>query len=294
MRSRLLLNLGLATLLLVLVAILILEPGNTPAPATIPLTQLNAADIQSISISKPGYPLLRLQKQGAQWYMQAPFQAPANSGRIEKLLALVSARSVSRFALAQADLRQLRLEQPQYRLQLDNIKLAFGTTEPLSGNRYVQLDDSVHLILDRYSYLMQGSAEDFIDSRLLPENPALVAIELPGLSLKRDADGWHLVAPLAGENAPASADRINQLVDNWRYARALKVRRMDNGQPGPAGQALVIGLQGQARPIVFSLRQNSDEIIFQRPALGLQYHFSLANGQNLLSLAPPAATANGQ
>jgi len=286
MSRKTLLNIFMALAFAGLLALAIYEPGKTEAPAAKRLTALDAATVQDIRIERPGYESIVLRKQSGQWQMQVPLQMPANVGRIQQLLKITQAKSIAEYAMSRVDAHQLQLDAPSLSLQLDDVRLRFGTTDALGGSRYVQLGNTVHLITDRYSYLAKGAATDFVSPRLLPEKADAEKITineliLPGLHLLQQDGHW------VADGQAVDADAVQTLLDEWRYARALRVSTLDMGvtQMMAVGDiALVVGKAGDQQTVKFNLLRSDTEIILQRHALGIQYHFPLEAGQRLLVL----------
>jgi hypothetical protein len=260
-----------------LIALVVFEPFKSEPALEPKLTALVAADVQRISISKPGYETIVLEKSGPQWHIVAPITAPANATRIDNILAVIGAESEAQYPRSGADLAQLQLDKPRFQLSLNGLELLFGDTQPLSQNRYVLSGDTVHLINDRYSYLLQGVAADFVDTRLLPDDVSLEAISLPGMMLRKEQGRWQIV----GAASQPSADRIHALVDAWRFARAVKVSAMTDARSG-APVSLTIA---DGKSIQFMLVQTDTEDLFQRRDLGLQYHVTKDNAQSMLGLS---------
>lgn len=280
--SRTLLNLALALALAGLIALAVIEPGKQPTPSASRLTSLAPEAIQQIHLHAPGQADIDLQRVGGQWQMRSPYAAPANQQRIEQLLALPSAKSQARYPLAQVDLGQLQLASPALTIRFDDTRFALGGTAPLDGSRYVRIGDMVHLFTDRYSHLARGPATDFISPALLDAADTITALTLPALRLILRDGHWLAEGPSA---TPApNPDHLQQLLDEWRQARATTVQALT-----PDASAMDrITVTTPRATLHFGLRQTDEELILQRQDLGLQYHFPRAAGQRLLSLPSPA------
>jgi hypothetical protein len=285
MSSRNLLNLALALLLAGLIALVVYEPGKEVAEVPQKLFK-QPATVQQIVIEQAGRDAFKLQRSAStgDWQMTAPLKAPANSARIEQLLEVQNATSHARYAATADLLAQFHLRDPALIIRLDNTVLRFGTTDALKGHRYLQLGDTVHLITDRYSHLVRGELTQLLSPRLLPADSNLTSLRLPGIHLQQRDGNWRI----DGQPAEISTDRIQQLLDEWRHARALKVSR----STATAAQDFVeLRTELDASPLRFGLQRTADEIIFSRDDLGLSYHFSHESGERLLEL-PAAKTAH--
>lgn len=282
MHSRNLLNLFLVIGLAGLIALAVYEPGKEPPPAAAPISPLKPETIHQLVIEAAGRERLVFNKQDDRWRMQQPFTVAANANRIEKLLAVVGAKSIARYAMTSVDANQLQLDMPTLVLTTNKLSLEFGTTEALSGSRYVKIANTVHLITDRYTHLARGAATAFVSPTLIPVNADITALHLPHLLLRNETGHWQA----EGANADAaSADQIQQLLDEWRHARVLlvtkEVSKLDTVAPT---ESIFVHLVTETDPVQFGLLRTDDEIILVRKDLGLRYHFPLETGERLLSL----------
>lgn len=285
MTSRTLLNLVLALSLAGLIALAIYEPGKDDKPIVAALTQLDPKTIQRIHIQSSGQPGIELKKVADHWLMLAPFSVSANRERIAQLLKITQAKSLAAYPMNQVDTRQVQLDEPMLTLTLDDVSLRFGNTEPLGGSRYVQVGNDVHLITDRYSHLAR-TATGLVNPTLLDNDTKITGLHLPTLDLKLDDGRWRL-ANIDTAHQP-NPDHIQRLLDEWRYARALEIQPLappsTSSDSRPPTTIDVVTTSGTRQ---FILRQDEDEVVLQRPDLGLQYHFSREGGQRLLNLPAP-------
>lgn len=278
MSSRILLNLMLALFLVGLALFAFYEPGKEAPPPPQQLTALSVDEIVKLGIENSSGNAISLVKQQGQWHMTSPYQVAVDSGRLEQLLGVVSAKSLASYAMAQVDANQLQLDSPQLILRInDDTVLRFGTTDSLQGRRYVQVGNRVHLIVDRYSHLAHGAASHLVSPRLLPAASTITQLTLPTLTLQHSEQGWQTTTT---DNH--SADELQAFIDQWRNARALSVTGLDAS--AAVDDKLTIGTPDGE--ISFNIQRTDDEIILQRPELGLAYHFNREAGQRLLQLAP--------
>lgn len=279
MNQRNILNLGLALALAGLVAVVAYQPGKELDEKTTLLTRLITKDVQKIVIEQIGQPSIMLAKIKNQWQMKEPYNNLANTLRINKFLALVSAKSHAQYSASSANLKQLKLLTPNLIATIDDVKLLFGTTDALKGYRYIQINNTVHLITDRYSYLVQGQATTLLNPALLPKNTTISKLVLPELTLELTKTGWQSQPP----NKSASADQLQQLLDEWRFARALRVSKIPPNNQHRAAAIKVHTDNNQTH--LFGLIQQKDEIILQNKNTGLSYHFATEAGERLLNFS---------
>ncbi len=285
MNPRNLLNLGLLLAVLVLGGLIWFAQQEPPEAEPERLTMLTEADITRIEIRPARRADALLERRGAEWWLAEPFTARADRARVDAAIGLARARSEARYSASAVDARQAGLDEPALVLRIDDTTLELGGTEPLHGRRFVRVGDSVHLIVDRYSYLLQGGVASLVSPQLLPTGARLQAITLPGLRLLQRDGQWQLA-----DGEASSADAVQTLVDEWRHARALRVSR-DEG--GAAGESVTLRLAGDAPPLRFILQRGEDEVLLVRPDLGLAYHFTPSVAKRLLALPPVEDAAGG-
>ncbi|MGD8589262.1 MAG: hypothetical protein PVG22_10575 [Chromatiales bacterium] len=157
MSRRSLLNLLLSLLVLGLILLVWwLQPQGLP-----PLTSLQPEQVERIRISDARGRDIRLEKRSGHWWLD---QTPANEPRIEQLLGICTTPSLRRFPTAQRAMAEFGLADPALRLWLNDLELAFGTTDPINGWRYVRLDGQIHLIGDGFQHHLTAPAAAFIET----------------------------------------------------------------------------------------------------------------------------------
>ena len=321
MDSRTWLNLGLLILAGALAIVAVYLPGvkkTAPLPA---LTSLTPAAITSIRIERKAQPAIALKKEASGWRLTEPLQLPANTVVVESLLGLTQAASHAQWVAASLDLEKFKLKSPRIRVRLNDVELGFGDTEPLEGRRYVLAGNTVHLITDDYYPKLIAPPASFVSLALAPGPEPLKEIELPGLTLRHDSQGWSAQpgasdaqgraiakgpANVAGGRMPeATPDAVNTLAQEWTAAQALQVSLYTapdvQGRTNVAGgrtpgatasqikpvETITLRQQGTQPPLRFIIVSRAPELILARPELGVQYHLPQDAAQRLLML--PAA-----
>lgn len=283
MQARNRLNLLLALAVLLIGGLIWQTEKPVPAPEPERLTALTADTIQRIEIHPARAAPSVLERLDGQWRLTEPFAAVANASKIKTVQDFARAPSLARYAVSAVDLSQLGLAPADLTLRINDVTLAVGATEALQGWRYVRVGDTVHLIVDRYSYLLQAGPAAMVSSHLLPEGARLREIQLPGLHLQQGDAGWRQIGTdrLAG-GAGQSADALQMLADEWRYAQALRVSRV--GQTDLHGEAIRLRFYDADAALEFILQRDTDEVRLIHAAQGLIYHFTPAAAERLLAL----------
>jgi hypothetical protein len=285
MSARLWLNLGLLLLLAGLIALAVYEPGIEAPPTGAAITPLTADAITRIHIERRDQPTFTLEKKAGVWRI-APQGWAADAARLNALRDLVQEKSLQR--LPASDLGRYGLEKPELIVTLNDTRIAFGDTDPISNNRYIMTSDAVHLVADLHYPGFNSSAASFAEPRLLHEDARVTKLALPDLTLTRDDKGNYTIQP---PREKLSADAPQQLVDEWRNARALWV---EADQVNPANQdarpqdRARITLEG-APELEYHIISREPDFVLAHPDLKLRYHFSAEQAQRLLEL--PATQA---
>lgn len=276
MNRRALLNLFLLAGVGALGLLAWLQPGlERQQPG--PLTPLDAGAVSHIRIER-GDVSIELRKTPLGWILPGTPDLPADRLQVGALLGLLSERPRRSYPASELDLAQAGLRPPLARIGFDGLTLTIGGTAPLEGLRYLQMDDRVYLIEDRYGPLVQGNRLQFVSRRLLPQGAKITALRLPGLGIAPSGTGGWQTEParaLSGEEAGA-------LIEAWQTASALWVKVVD---PLPeTGPKVEVELEN-AEPLRFLLAGRDGEKVLIRPELGLEYHLEPRQLEALLGNA---------
>lgn len=267
-----LLLLGVVALLGLLVW---LTPDDELPPGVTSLTALQPAEIDHIRISNTRQPTFRLARRDGGWWMSEPYPVAANGPRIDALLNILSTPSLERFPVPGEKLQAFGLTAPRPQIVFDELRLILGGTHPYNHNRYLRIDQTLHLIKDVYPHHFLASAEEFVSPRLLSEGARIRAIVTPNWRLARDHRGqWQLQPPQPG----ISADSLVTKVSAWQQARALRLQRAPDDAHGPSVTLL---LEDDQRALEFTLLRQPPATLLLRRDLGLSYR--LPNGSRLLT-----------
>ncbi|MGH8535432.1 MAG: DUF4340 domain-containing protein [Gammaproteobacteria bacterium] len=284
--ARLRLNAILLAVLSVLVLVVISEPGKQEEAPRPKLSSIAPQSVNNIRITRPGGEIVELHKEAGHWLLKQPFSVRADEPRVQALLGFLEEKSKDAFPAKDHDLKRFGLAEPALRLQFDDSLFAFGDANPLSGQRYVLHEDTIHLAADTTFPTLTGPAEDLATPRLLEEGTEPVKLTLPKYVLSRGAKGhWKLSPP----DPRIGTAALQKMVDEWRYARALTVRRK---QERISQGTIRIEFQA-GTPVQFEILAKDPEFILARSDLELEYAMPAGTGQRLLepqeAIKPPAA-----
>jgi hypothetical protein len=268
-------------------------PQLTPLKAdAIKRIQLIYPDGRTVILAREG--VREGARDGEEWSLREPFQMPANRFQAETLVSLAQATSTARYPAEKTNLHELKLDKPVLTVRFNDLEVALGDTEPLSGRRYALVGGTVHLINDSVSSLVGAEPTAFVSHALLPAESRPVAIAIPalkqgegespawgGFELRFEDSRWSLRPP----DDTVSQDTINTLVDGWRYAHALDVKPYDKERKPLA--TVRVELQGEAEPIRFDVLSLKPEVVLGRPDVSLQYTLAEPLAKRLFTLMPP-------
>jgi hypothetical protein len=251
-------------------------PANGPVEHAVSGLAPGAAT--SVRIGRPGTETVALEKKDGTWFLVAPFAARADDFMVQRVLAILQARTAHRFAAT--DLGRFDLEDPRARLAIDGQIFEFGLVNELSREQYVRAGDAVYALSARYGLALPVRPEALASRRLLAPGETLVRIAAPGFSVARSDERWVLEPLPPGW----SQDDVNRWVEEWQAAYALRIEPHPQGEASASvrielanGKSLVIGILGR-----------EPEVVLLRADERLQYHFAAEAGKRLLSPAGAA------
>lgn len=284
MRSRWILNLALAAIVIGLALFVYFRPSTDKSAGT-PLTALTAETVTHIEIARAGQRATAFEKTAAGWRMRAPLAARANQFNIDSVLRVVTANSEFREPAVAAELSKYGLDKPILQLRFNDEAMAVGAMHPIKREHYLLHRDTVHLVP---SYVFTAALLDytsFLDTQLLEDTRQLnlVAVRLPGLQLTRHDGTWRREPPDPKRDGEISQDRVNEFVAHWQNARALSVARLSKNAAVDRIQ-LVSDIDGKRETLTLDVLAYKPEFVLARRDEGLEYHFPEEIGKQLLNL----------
>jgi hypothetical protein len=163
-----------------------------------PLLHQTASRPRLVARECPHCPALRFERIKGEWAMVAPYRAAAAQDAVARLIAIARAPARHRYDAARFDAARIGLAPPFATLTLDRTRLEFGTTDAISGKRYVRHGAEVALVQDNFSQWLTAAAESFVDPRPFADLTGLARVA-------EDEQLWPdaRVAALAGARASA-------------------------------------------------------------------------------------------
>jgi hypothetical protein len=245
-----------------------------------PLSTLQSAQAQRITLERPAQPAVTLERRDAQWLITAPFKARADEFQVMRMLTILEAQPALR--LPATDLERFDLQSPAALLTIDGAEYAFGGINTVTREQYVQRGDTVYAVALRHGAGLPANALALVRRVLLSEQEQPVAVTLPEFSLSQKEGKWTLTPA-----ADTSQDDLQRYVDQWRHASAAQAEPYD--QRPPLSEIRITLRDGKV--LEFGVLQRAPQLVLWRRDTGLQYLFLEAAGRALLSM-PGTALAD--
>lgn len=245
-----------------------------PAEQTVArITTLAPDTVKQLQLSR-GEETLQFARRGEQWFMVQPHVVELKRGLAERLLAAFGLQSQQRYPVAGADLQKYGLDRPLVQLAAEGVELRFGRVNPLTSQRYVQVDGTIHMVAENDIAFLQQPWWRFAAMQLLPESSKIEGLTIEVLGeLRRGDGGWEYV----GDQPPASADQMQLLVDRWQRLQGVALKPLAEIDGGGVQVELKLA-SGEAYE--FILAKQGDEWWLLSSSSGLAYR--LADGETLL------------
>jgi Domain of unknown function (DUF4340) len=293
MKKRWLLNLVMLAIVAGLVTFLYMRPqAKIDAPSQHEVSILKLADFTAIKVEFPTKAATGFEKVDGLWRMTAPYKTRADQLSVQRILAIIAAKSADKFPAI--DLAKYGLDNPQLRLKLTNAQGAqefvFGTFNPVTEAQYVAFNDAIYLLPGSYAEAASTQPLELIDKNILTkdETKQIAGFDFSRLEQWVDvrlnvdiADGkWKVNAP----KAKITQNEMNEWLDfSWKQAQANKVE-LYTPERNAAYPSFDVKLKN-GKSVRFDKIQESPDLLLGRPDEGLMYHFNADVGFNMLN--PP-------
>jgi len=237
------------------------------------LSSVRPGEVGRIKLSRPNQAALELQHQERHWIITAPLRAPADEFQVLRMLTILDAKPAAR--LPAKNLERFDLLEPSALLTVDGIEYAFGGINTVTREQYVKRGDQVYVVDLRHGAALPAQAAALIRRGLLDADENPQAVELPGFIMHNHKGKWVVET----SSPDLSQDDLQRYADLWRHAAAATVEPYDGNQ---SRGTLRIKTSG-GKAIEFGILQREPQLLLWRRDNGLQYRFSEAASQALLS-----------
>jgi len=277
MKKRLIINLILLIVLLALVGLVWLKPGQETVKHQ-RLVNLGIKAISSMRIERSPTDIIELKKHQQRWVLSSPIKANALIGKVERLLKISQIEPPTNYPLDHSSMQRFGLQPPVARMSFNNMEVLIGKTEDVNARRYVSTGNQLFLLDDTFLHHLTAPLSAYIDNRLLPDDVQITALKTPSIQLQQTKD--HSWRNSLKPKQTLSADAVQILFDEWRFARAISVNTTINEEQGES-----ITLQFNNQSILhFILIKKPNTVLLINNDKQLAYSFSPEKYQQMTTL----------
>lgn len=277
MDKRLWINVGLLVFIVFLSTVLLMPEDKTEQDLP-RLTSIEKNDIVKIEVLRKNLNNFEFNKQGETWQMNLPQQFLANSARINAMLHILGSESHGQLNPAEVDLARFDLIDPIITLKLNDYVFQFGNTDAIDQRRYVLFDGTIYLTNDSLYTQLTTNAAFFADTKILPLDFEIDAIQFPENKMELHDGQWQLQNLM-----DVSPDQLKQIVFAWNNASAISV----NKYSGPDSASSIIVSSPNDEAIEFIVVSTEPHLVLGRKKLGIQYHLGSDETKRLLLTENP-------
>lgn len=293
MKKRWLLNLVMLALVAGLVAFLYLRPkAKIDAPLQHEVSNLKLADFTQVKVEFPAQAPTSFVKIDGLWRMTSPYKTRADQISVQRILAIIAAKSLEKFP--NTDLTKFGLDNPQLKLKLtkstgDEV-FSFGTFNSVTEEQYVGYNNAVYLLPGSYAEAATTQAIELIDKTPLTKNEIK---QIAGFDLSK-LEQWQANAlnidlydgnwKTNDTKAKITQNEMNEWLDfSWKQAQAKQVELYlpDRKVAYPSFNVKL----KDGKKVHFDKISEAPDLLLGRPDEGIMYHFSNDVGFNMLN--PP-------
>ena len=293
MKNRWILNLVMLAVVAGLVAFLYLRPKvNNDALSQHEVSTLKLADFTAVKAEFSAKVPTSFEKVDGLWRMISPYKTRADQISVERILAIIAAKSTEKFPAT--DLAKFGLDKPQLKLKLTKATgdevFSFGTFNSVTEEQYVGYKDAVYLLSGSYAEAATAQPIELIEKTPLTKNEAkqIAGFDFSKLeqwqanALNVDvADGkWKTNEP----KAKITQNEMNEWLDfSWKQAQAKQVELYtpDHKITYPSFDVKL----KDGKKVHFDKIQEAPDLLLGRPDEGVMYHFS--NDVGFTMVNPP-------
>ncbi len=265
MGTRSWLNLALLTLVGGLGALAYFQPGKGGSSETKPpIIQSRPEQIDRVRLlPRKGKEITLVRKQGG-WRMTQPRQLLANSSRVDSILDLLTAKSQGTVEVTKEREERFGLKAPAWVVKIDQHRLALGGDHPIKPQRYLRVDDTVHLVSESAVRSIKSNWPAYASQQLLPSGAQLTRLDLPEVTLTKAPKGqWK-----AQDSQELKAKTASETADAWLKRRAFALEGIKEPSKGPTA---TLHFEGNTEPIRYVVQNTDPQLELARPDLGLLY-----------------------
>ncbi len=246
------------------------------------LSTINPDSITTIKVIRSDKPTLEFYKNEDGWFMRAPLQIRINKARINAMLRLLNTEFYNQLDPGSAQLTQLGLDKPAIIMQMNEHVFQFGSTDAIDQRRFVLFNNSIYMINDFLYAQLASKPGFFADTRLVPENSTIVAIDFPENRFELVDGEWQMQTLM-----DIKPIQLKELAFSWEQAEAISVSSYQQ----PAQDFPITITTADNVSMTFSIIATSPHLVLGRKDLAIQYHMGSDQAARLLLQQPVEAEA---
>src|SRR5581483_4589027 len=249
--------------------------SHPPAPETTPtapkLVDLPSADITKLTIAPADDKKIVIEKQGTNWQLLEPINAPADSAAVDELVSsLTSLDSHGKSDAGGANADVTGLASPRYRIEITEksgktIKLAVGKPTGVGDELYVQKDgdSQADRVASSLYTALNKPASSFRDLKLVNvQSPQIKSIQIQkgdqSFSLNREGATWQIATgPTTMPADEADASDLAMGVSGLRATEFVAEKSADPKRYGLDDPQIVVNFTSQPAPTPASTQPSS-------------------------------------
>jgi uncharacterized protein DUF4340 len=264
------------------------QQATTPEDASNSFQHIDVHAINDIQLKRENRDDIQLLKQDIYWHIVQPINATANTTRVNLLLSLLDSPSHSQLIHPSDEiLEQLGLKPRKLSLQLNEHLFIFGGREPLNKHRYVLYQNTVYLMDDNITALLNANASSFINNRLIADQFNINSLQLPLLDSKQLLTTDIIAIELNNRHWKSiptidSTDKLTKLIKFWQQAEAMQVIPVNEEDMSSLGNMqVIINFEELNTPAIFLIQVTDRNLFITDQNKKLKYQFPAAMAQQL-------------
>ncbi len=167
--------LGLVLVLLVFFAIYSEEEFQQPNPIHLLTTQV-ISEIKKIEIVRASENTLLFLKQEQGWVLLNSSSGKsilhfAKQKKIALMLSLLEAKVFKKFSVKPQQLKKFELDNPRISVYFNDIKISFGSINPVTRHRYINIGATIYSVNDFFYAYFLAEEDGYISKQTLINRP---------------------------------------------------------------------------------------------------------------------------
>lgn len=247
-----------------------------PQTATHALSSLKSADARSVRVMRKGKALAALENRNGEWTMTEPVKAPADSFQVQRLMAILDAKSPQQYPASAS--AKFELDTPSSEIIINEQRFAFGAINTVTREQYVRTQNQIYPLDAHFGAAIPADATALLRRSVLAPSDAPVRFEFAAFNVATDDKKWSATPP----TNDISQDDYNRWVAQWREGSGLRAEIADKRK---AISEIHVTLKSGEK-ISLGVVQSEPEFIVRRDDLNLQFVFTGDIGKQMLT--PPS------